>query len=1492
MSTVDQSLGDHKETDPLQRQVQLLQKENQDVHRKYTELEQQYISAQKEIEQLKEAQLSANGSLKMQHSAEFWIDIKDKVIRDPDYIKGLVKHKKMTLQDTDTYNRTLLGISAQRGSYSMVQFCLNGGSDISHKDYDQKTALNYAISNGYHHIQQLLLFSQMNVSSGNKIKDIANAMNTQKGINQNVCRQLTDIGEETKRIFESAVVTVMINLITLKLSFDDTLLNMAWDIACDDTKPLSSDLWKSIALTCANIFHSGDERDWYWFKSFLLPSTIWFRTINEANDTSCYYLYFELLNLVDEEAKVQLTALETDLNELANKYPGNWEKLITWDEPNDYTIARQDRIPNGIQSDYTYSQLLEKSDAQFNAHKFYDYNHYLSELVLLAQIVDDDFQNSVQKIFKINRNTQIGRLHDDEKSDDVHRVEYRRGPVKLMERARAKASQDYFLEAYPTTACIVDMNRCTLIFSDIRSLLFALKLFVNKMRYFQSGCIIGMVRNKNGFADYIEQTQYADVKLNVLIKGTKNNIIGEIQFLLQIMEEFKAKAHNLYIVQRQKEYVQNSVSKLLPTLLDEETQLFIAGSMNDVRGLCRLMTIHNWTGKDLIRQNKEDQTILLHACELGNERVFLFLKSILSADLFVHYLFSAAIYDDKPIEMAVGQNQPSIVRHLFAMKEVQERYNENDNELFRLFYHLFGQNTEMKAIDYVLSQLKIPHDKVAYMMYYAYNDNKKKRIPANGHQYARRRLVSFTVASNKLSIVKKLVSIIGEKTFINASFLCDYTNLNAMEYAINHEKMAIIEYMLSFEEIKQKYTFDDELYRLVYWLLGRCLNEEIVDYVRKELKISDEKISLLLTYEYPAPSAPVPKAGVIRYHQYTILGTMIRRKPVSAVKKLVSMIGEQHFVECVFTPNGININSIEFAIAVNKMEVMQYFLSFESIKERYLSDNALLFRLIYWLFGRCRENAMMDYVLSQLNLNGARALESLVSTYLYELYPSPEGQLPSNAIRYEKSIISGIVCSGTLTSLKKLQSMIGEAAFIDGVILSNNQNVNALEFALTNSKQMFVEYLLSIGAIQQIYLNTTDLLFRLIYCLFVKQCKKRMIDYVLSQLNLSNKHTLETLLSHQYPPPSDEENAALAPDAVQYDEWTILSAIVCNNCNADSLRRIVSIIGAKSFSDAVFNDDRQRDVNTIEYAISCGKKAMIEYMLSFAAVGQRYLNDDAVLFRLLYWLFARNDDEKMIDFVFSQLAMVPHNRIVQIVTQYEYPPPSVEQYHSRSMIGAIVSLQKNTVRLLKKFVSLFGAAVFVDAAFVADCTNCNALEYVIRYNEMATMQYMLSFDAVKLRFAKDNHALFRLLYWLLVRCKEDTMPNYVLATLHISRDKLAHAITHPPPINNTEYDQMTIIAAAANTLQKLKRIQNTLGDETFCDALFCEASDAGGKSAMQCVLQNNNNLKIIKYLMSIHDVREKWTKHKNTCDIGSYAMSDAMKQCIKDALDAHQKQWD
>merc|ERR1712228_1087042 len=110
-------------------------------------------------------------------------------------------------------------------------------------------------------------------------------------------------------------------------------------------------------------------------------------------------------------------------------------ELTRWEIPTEYESARQDMIVNGIASRYTFDQLLESSGTTFNSPQFYDYNQYLSQLVLLAQIVDEDFQASVQKIYGIDKVSNKGKVasFDDEKAEDGV-VEYMRGAIKLMDR--------------------------------------------------------------------------------------------------------------------------------------------------------------------------------------------------------------------------------------------------------------------------------------------------------------------------------------------------------------------------------------------------------------------------------------------------------------------------------------------------------------------------------------------------------------------------------------------------------------------------------------------------------------------------------------------------------------------------------------------------------------------------------------------------------------------------------------------------------------------------------------------------------------------------------------------------------------------------------------------------------------------------------------------------------------------------------------------------
>ena len=98
-------------------------------------------------------------------------------------------------------------------------------------------------------------------------------------------------------------------------------------------------------------------------------------------------------------------------------------------------------------------------------------------------------------------------------------------------------------------------------------------------------CIIEVVRVKNGFFEYKhEAATYTDIKFNVIIKGKKYCVIGEVQFLFKRMYEFKKIGHSLYSIERRQEFI-DDLFELLPIKLDLKKQLFIHAAKNNVNGL-------------------------------------------------------------------------------------------------------------------------------------------------------------------------------------------------------------------------------------------------------------------------------------------------------------------------------------------------------------------------------------------------------------------------------------------------------------------------------------------------------------------------------------------------------------------------------------------------------------------------------------------------------------------------------------------------------------------------------------------------------------------------------------------------------------------------------------------------------------------------------------------------------------------------------------------
>eukprot|EP01083_Nonionella_stella_P039281 106840_1 len=1003
-----------------------LEEENQRLQEQLHTLQQQYDVLSQEHLELKQDR--SNVSAKRKHAEDFWRTIDDKCKYDPDYIKTLITQKEITMFEMNKDNDTLLIVASRRGCYEIVQLCINLGADINHKNKIDQTALDSARGAGYYEIEQLLLFSKMNATIGNKIKNTANIINKQKGINVNIRTQLRSHTKEHQEIFRNTLFDIMRNIINNRLSFSDDLLNLCFDLLpantsgssgglsvglsqsltklsdvdCSNDQPiLSSALWKSIKKVCKEIIETGNQRDWFWMKAFIIPSTIWFKKIGDDS-----YLYYELLKMVETESANELNNLETNLKRVQNGKQKEWNQLTTWDIPHDtivlpemmnrknernptggytYSNVRQDNIPNGLQSRYKFSELLEHSTSRFNAYKFYDYNEYLPQLILLAQMVDNEFQKSVQNIFNINKYSLVGQIENDDANNRINNemkydiedgseltsgsIKYKRGPVKLIERTKSKTDNDYGQERYPTTACCLDLNRCSLIFNDITTLLNALRLFANKVKYYQSGCIIGIVRVKNGFTEYVKQTQYADIKLNVLIKGVSNNILGEVQFLLEDMMVFKHKAHNLYSIERQKEYIQNSVSLILPSLNDSDKKMFIAAKQGNVNSLCELMVLNTKTHKDILKINKENHQTILHTiCLLGHQDAFLFLKSILSVNLFIHHLFLSNNRNQKPIEYALRNDDVFIAKYLFTLKVIKQKYIDDENEFFRLLYWLFCHGKNEKLIDYILDiSLNISHEKIAeFVINYKYKPKSNQIFAKNDYKYHKYTIIARTVERNKtLNGLKKVVSIIGTKALIEAIFISDGWNMNGVEYAIKLNKMKTMQYLLSFAEIRNRYLSDkNQLFRLLYWLFARSSNEDMIDYVLSELKVSNQMIRKLLCHKYIdvnsmdyAPSHVHDGGRYYQYDKYRIIGQTIAENKIKILKKLISKVGVKSLIKD---------DHLETVIECNKLDVMQYVVSLEVLNP---SNARLLVNIVLWINKYHQNELMLKYMVKEFKLN-------------------------------------------------------------------------------------------------------------------------------------------------------------------------------------------------------------------------------------------------------------------------------------------------------------------------------------------------------------------------------------------------------------------------------------------------------------------------------------------------------------------------------------------
>ena len=226
-------------------------------------------------------------------------------------------------------------------------------------------------------------------------------------------------------------------------------------------------IYQTIKKVILEILHdTNNKKDWYWMKNYILSSSIWYFKIN-IKDEKSKFLWYEVFKWVDNETNVQSQILSKPMRKIENKNISEWNKLINYDISTKYKFdnVRQDVIQRGLRSEYTAEHLTQNVSvsADFNPLTHYDLSQYLTKLVLICHEIDDQFQFDIQRIFDINKET---------KENKKLKLLYMRGPVKKLDRCYAKCMSDYREQKFPTSAHVLDIVRCSLIFEDVSCMVF------------------------------------------------------------------------------------------------------------------------------------------------------------------------------------------------------------------------------------------------------------------------------------------------------------------------------------------------------------------------------------------------------------------------------------------------------------------------------------------------------------------------------------------------------------------------------------------------------------------------------------------------------------------------------------------------------------------------------------------------------------------------------------------------------------------------------------------------------------------------------------------------------------------------------------------------------------------------------------------------------------------------------------------------------------
>ena len=463
---------------------------------------------------------------------------------------------------------------------------------------------------------------------------------------------LNNMARNVKDEVLEVILKVCVQSIEQRTAYSNDVLHIAYwfEVNKKKIKPTGTVLFTAIEKTVKEILSdTTNKRDWFWMQSFLLSSPMWYEK-QDPDDAKSGLLWNLLFEWVDTETKRQSAILSKPMRKIEETDEKQWQKLISYDIPSKYPIARQDAIPRGLSAEHSIDELIQRVSlsASFNPIAYHNLQQYLTKLVMVAHECDDVFQRDIQSMFSVDPETMENK---------ELKLLYMRGPVKRLERCYAKCQSDYRDEQFPTAAHVLDIIRCSLTFDDVESMLKGMDLFKQRI---ESGkfCVKEVVRVKNGFMEYShDAATYTDIKFNVIvsINGKDHDIIAEVQFLFERMLEYKKIAHSLYSIERTGEFVDN-MTKLLPIKTDKLKQLFIQSAKNNLSGFTDLMVTYGLESKQLLEHNQRRQSILTPICAKNSSRILSYLMRVVPKDSIRYNLVFQDAGGSYPLRRAVEKN--------------------------------------------------------------------------------------------------------------------------------------------------------------------------------------------------------------------------------------------------------------------------------------------------------------------------------------------------------------------------------------------------------------------------------------------------------------------------------------------------------------------------------------------------------------------------------------------------------------------------------------------------------------------------------------------------------------------------------------------------------------------------------------------------------------------------------------------------------------------